>query len=303
MPANEWKSECPRGVNRRVNGPNFTSGNGSVAMQSLRGGAALAFVGAACIAMLAAAPIHNQPGAVVCVGADHVLRVDPSGKCPSGASRFNLVVGNGGDAGNGDDKAVMRELKSRVAALEQDVQSMRGDHGRAASRVAAPFEVDDKDGKPILVVGLGARELEIRAPSGRPVLVAGMNNDGGTLLRTQDESGGSQVVLGVSPSKTPQVVVRRDGVRRGILYVNEDGLSQLQLMTKGEIPTVFLTQGQTGNGLLRLSNAGGDMRVEAGTTRNDRGTVQVGPFTACVGSGGLLPPSCLMGNTTGGKGR
>lgn len=274
-------------------------------MQSLRGRTALLFIGAAGTALLAAAPYRRQPGAVICVGGDHVLRVELSGKCPSGSSRFSMAALNpSADAVEAaNDRALILELKSRVAALEQDALEKRNDHGHAANRITAPFEVDDKDGKPILVVGLGARELEIRAPSGRPVLVAGMNNDGGTLIRTQDESGGSQVVLGVSPSKTPQVVVRRDGARRGILYVSEDGLSQLQLMTKTEVPTVFLTQGQTGNGLFRLYNAGGDMRVEAGTTRNDRGTVQVGPFTACAGSGGLLPPSCLMGSPTGGKGQ
>jgi len=272
-------------------------------MPLLRGRTARACIGVSCAATLAAGPFHRQPGAVVCVGADHVLRVELSGRCPSGASRFNLAPSGSADGDAGSDKALIRDLKTRLGALELEVEGMRSDHGRTANRVTAPFEVDDKDGKPILIVGLGARELEIRSPNGRPVLVAGMNNEGGTLLRTQDESGGSQVVLGVSPSKTPQVVVRRDGVRRGILYVSEDGLSQLQLMTKGEIPTVFLTQGEGGKGLFRLYNAGGDMRVEAGTTQNDKGTVRVGPFTACVGSGGILPASCLMGSATGGKGQ
>ena len=291
------------GVIGRVNARNPHSDNRSESMRSLRGWTTPALIVAACTATLAARPFYSQSGAVVCFGPDHVLRVDPSGKCPSGTSPFNLATGGGAEDPSNNDKALIRDLKSRVAALEQDILGMRSDHGRVPARVAAPFEVDDKDGKPILVVGLGARELEIRAPNGRPVLIAGMNADGGTLLRTQDESGASQVVLGVSPSKTPQVVVRRDGVRRGILYVNEDGLSQLQLMTKSEIPTVFLTQGQSGNGLVRLYNAAGDMRVEAGTTRSDKGTVQVGPFAACVGSGGVLPPSCLMGNPTGGRGK
>jgi hypothetical protein len=273
-------------------------------MRSASGRTTVVFIVAACVATVAAGPFRSQPGAVVCVGADRVLRVEPSGKCLPGATRFNLaLVNGGGEANNGDDKAAIRDLKSRIGALEQSVQQTSTDHGRVPSRVTAPFEVDDKDGKPILVVGLGARELEIRGPSGRQVFVAGMSNAGGTLLRAQDEAGGSQVVLGVSPSKTPQVVIRRDGVRRGVFYVTEDGLSQLLLMTKAEIPTVFLTQGPSGNGLLKLYNTGGDLRVQAGTTHDDRGSVQAGPFTACAVSGGLLPPSCLLGSPTKGKGQ
>jgi hypothetical protein len=248
---------------------------------------------AACGVVGGATGSATQTGVIVCAGADRLLRIELSGKCPAGTTTYHLVVAAPNSVSD-DDHTAIQDLKSRISALERELSTTRTNKAEVTAHVTAPFEVDDAQGKPIFVVGAGPRGFELRSAAGSPIIRA-EEGEFGPVLRIKNETGASQAVMGISGT-TPQVVLRTAGKRRAILYVANSGESQLQLLTESEIPVTALTTGVSGNGSLKLYSSGGDLNVGAGTTAEGVGVVQVGPFGACIGRMAPLVSDCIKGH-------
>ena len=243
-----------------------------------------------------------QGRVVVCAGSDRVLRIEPTGRCPAGTTAYTVGVAVG--PGTAPDKAAddagpqIRDLKDRVASLEHELDALRADRGRVGTRVVAPFEVDDAQGKAIFAVGAKPRGFELRSASGIALAAGLADPERGAYFTMQDEKQSNRVAIGVSPNSTPQVALRQAGQRRVLLSISDMGEPSLQLRTPNDVPTVILKLGPTGNGLLQLADGAGDTKVEAGTTKSGTGIVRVYPST-CPAGGGLFAPTCIQGQRMG----
>ena len=127
-------------------------------------------------------PASAGPGLVhACAAADGVLRMAPAnGGCPPGQQslffrKASQTAGQPAPPSKDTTDARIKALEQRIAALERD--ALTG----TAHRVVAPFEVVDKSGNRVLVVGED-RTMRLYNAAGNDVVRLEANPDGGTLL-------------------------------------------------------------------------------------------------------------------------
>jgi hypothetical protein len=162
--------------------------------------------------------------------------------------------------------------------------------------VAAPFDVNDQNGKGIFGVKLDPRGLRVMDAAGQPVAVATAMPNGGGFFKAFTVDLKRVAVLGAIPGMA--LVTVRDGsdLNRAMMTVTKDGESSVSVMNKVHMQVVTLTQGVRGDGLFQVSNALGGVRVEGGVTQGSIGVVRAGPRSNCSGKMGLVAPDCIVGH-------
>jgi len=149
--------------------------------------------------------------------------------------------------------------------------------------VRAPFVVQDADGHTIFKVDVVPSDkralVQIGDPKGARVHL-GPNALGGSTIGLYDKSSTPGVYLVNTPSRNYVSVVKGE---RASTILADDTISSAVVYNAKGIPTGTMQAGETGAGRLKISNANGDVRIDAGITADDVGWVRAdGP-----GGGGL----------------
>lgn len=127
--------------------------------------------------------------------------------------------------------------------------------------------------------------------------ITGGVSSGGAILVT-NAAGQTVSEMSVTGDGRGQMAVWAPGssTPSALLTRSVEGTGGLVQVYNSSVSVASLTAGTGGGGILQLTDASGDPRVEAGTTTDGVGTVQVGPAFRCVGSGmGLKIPDCIRG--------
>ena len=242
---------------------------------------------------------QGKEGVHVCVGPDRTIRYEPADQCPPAQRGHRLAEVKDEIATPEEEKGTEKEItglkktvetmSSRIKGLEKEL-SNRGEQTESpgvAGRVVAPFQVVDKAGKPILIVN--DQRLD-ESTSGRVTIAPG--SSGGYVVYMRTAAGQMISILGEGPDGSG--VLRLIGEKGQLVAHGGDGF--LLMTPSGTEAGALAFSG--GAGALQLSNAKGQMMVEAGTVPAGIGVVRVGPNFACTGSPlpmGLGAPSCIMG--------
>ena len=236
----------------------------------------------------------EQTSLQVCVGADRVLRHQPSGACPSGTTGYELSLEGGEIELPPDDESKasnqrLEELRLKVDMLSSKLMDVQKELGNAATvraggKVMAPFEVVDDAGKMIFRVRQDPRGFEMAAASG--VSVAwGSALEAGGVFKTRSSATFPEVVMGSSGSLGGFAI--RDGEQLGRASLTlTGGKPSLELSNENHVGIVSITQGSSGGGRIQLGNASGDAMVQAGITAGNCGKVETYP---------LRPPAAVVG--------
>lgn len=182
------------------------------------------------------------------------------------------------------DAARAKTLEERLASLERAQESKNAESSKAgAQTVRAPFVVQDAAGKTIfkvdVVPGDNRALVQIGDPKGAHVHL-GPNQLGGSTIGLYDKSNIPSVYLVNTPTKSYVSVVK--GERASTIFVDDNISSAVVYNAKGS-PAGTMQAGESGAGRLKISNANGEVRIDAGITADDVGWVRAdGP-----GGGGL----------------
>ena len=230
----------------------------------------------------------------VCIGADRVVRYAPEGHCGAGQNFYRLSqsIGGGGEqaekqpADLADLNKQMDFLRTHLDQLEKHVDDELETAGKMSHQVMAPFEVLDKQLKPILVVTEPGNDTKRGLVTIRP---AGTGQNYAIQFRTA--SGQTAAQLGVGKSGAGIVTVSdAAGRHHGELW----GERGLEIYSSGGNEVASLSTDNGSNGALQLNSSGGTVLVTAGGD-GTIGSVYVGPRYVCTGDGGLRVPSCIKG--------
>jgi len=230
----------------------------------------------------------------VCIGADRVVRYAPAGHCGAGETLYHLSQGIGAAGQQGEKQPAdltdltkqIDFLKQHLAQLEQHVDDELETAGKMSHQVMAPFEVLDKQLKPIFVITEPGNDTKRGLVTIRP---AGGGQNYAIQFRTA--SGQLPAQFGIGKSGAGILAVTDAGGKlRGELW----GERGLEIYSSGGNEVASLSMDNSSNGALQLNSSGGAVLVTAGGN-GAVGTVYVGPRYVCTGDGGLRTPSCIQG--------
>lgn len=227
----------------------------------------------------------------VCVGADRVLRfVEDEKNCKVGEQRF-LLASVTAESKSEEPEPKKPPAKKPDQSPEKDSSNSNG----LPTKVTAPFEVVDKQGRTIMRVqeptsGTG-RGMYLYNDQEHIVAGVGASPSGGGRVGVRDSTGGvdQYVAMGLSGSG-PYINLTRDNGKLlaaldsdGLVFYNNNGL-----------PAVSLGAGESGNkGVFKIADENGTAVVEAGSLQGGRGIVRVWPSR---GQTPLQIPQFLMGS-------
>ncbi len=255
-----------------------------------RGWLPIAAVAAAVAGSLAATREPVQGDFVVCVGADRVLRLEPTGKCPANQTSYRIID----LAGSGPAPGGVSSLEKRLASLEAFVRDVGQKTGNGR-KITAPFEVTDGNGKTIFAVTTEPRGFQLFLANGQPVAVVAARAEGdGAYFKAFNPEKTRTIAVGVVENMA-EVTLRDGSALRGLFFIDDGGKPMLQLSSR-TTPVATLHEGSGGAGHLQLLSPAGTPTVEAGTIASGVGLVRAGPRFTCTGKGGLAAPDCIMGH-------
>jgi hypothetical protein len=168
------------------------------------------------------------------------------------------------------------------------------------TRVQAPFEVVDRQGRPIArILDWSDQSGGVYAynAAGKIVAVLGpINSQNGGRVAVYDGSGRAFAgTLAYSPEGAA-IELPRGFNEHGILI--NAGTGELNIYNTQGYASVALKTGQSGAGRVTLGDVAGNTVVEAGSTAAGIGIVRVGPRlggTSGVTQSGLLLPNAIVG--------
>ena len=156
----------------------------------------------------------------------------------------------------------------------------------------------DKEFAEIAADKAGAGILRIFGQGGKPVGGLFADSEGGRLALSG--TGGGKTIVSLAAEATGgkvRVYPAGGGTTRAELIA--DGANgSLNIFNTEGTAAVMLATGTTKAGRMELSNASGNIVVQAGVTNNGRGMVSTGPYDAGVAGvvGGMKPASSLLGS-------
>jgi hypothetical protein len=170
-----------------------------------------------------------------------------------------------------------------------------------ATRVQAPFEVVDRQGRPIVRIlerGEVSGGVYVYNRTGNTVAILGpMMNLNGGRVSVFDGSGQPTAVGSMGfRDEGSYVSLSRRANEHGV-YIDA-GTGELNITNSQGFASVALKSGVSGAGRLTLGDAAGNTVVEAGSTVAGIGIVRVGPRlggTTGVSQGGLVLPNAIVG--------
>jgi hypothetical protein len=195
------------------------------------------------------------------------------------------------------DAARAKTLEERLASLERAQESKNAESSKAgAQTVRAPFVVQDAAGKTLfkvdVVPGDNRALVQIGDPKGAHVHL-GPNQLGGSTIGLYDKSNIPSVYLVNTPTKSYVSVVKGD--RASTIFV-DDKISSAVVYNAQGIPAGTMQAGESGAGRLKISNANGEVRIDAGITADDVGWVRAdGPGGGGVSTVPGVPHSWIKG--------
>jgi hypothetical protein len=202
--------------------------------------------------------------------------------------------------------------RRRIALLEESIPLGTG-AALGATRVAGPFEVDDGDHAPIVIMSdksaSSERGFELLSATGEKMIVVSADTNGGSV-----KVGGADhkrfAVL--SSGDSAASIALKDGDQtQGSLSLTPSGLSRLSIKNSARKLIVELTEGIDKAGEMTLFDQNGEPRVDAGIALTGEvageawgsaGEVKGGPRMQCEFVEGLRVPSCIRGHPPGAAG-
>ena len=156
----------------------------------------------------------------------------------------------------------------------------------------------DKEFAEIAADKAGAGILRIFGQGGKPVGGMFADSEGGRLALSG--TGGGKTIVSLAAEATGgkvRVYPAGGGTTRAEL-IADGATGALNIFNTEGTTSVMLATGTTKAGRMELSNASGNIVVQAGVTNNGRGMVSTGPYDAGVAGvvGGMKPASSLLGS-------
>ena len=235
----------------------------------------------------------------VCAAQDGVLRmVDPLATCPAGQRSLILKKASSDvdldkpkDKNNDVspiDKAKLNELDQRLKKLES---ADCGSVGR--SKVVAPFEVVDRQGRRIFYVNDGIAELY--NSSGKDVAWIAASNSGGNFV-AKSIAGDLMTTFGAS-GESSGLVITEDGNKRLELGRRPDkGTYRVLFYQKAGLPVAGIGQSEGGSGLAFVADTNGVIKARMTNSQDGKGRVNISRT-----SDGLAIAELTEGVNGGGK--
>ena len=228
----------------------------------------------------------------VCVGADRVLRfVEDEKNCKVGEQRF-LLASVTAESKSEEPEAKKPPAKKPDQSSEKDSTNRDG----LATKVTAPFEVVDKQGRTIMRVQDStsdtSRGVNIYNDQGRVAAHVGVliSSGGGRVMARNSGGDVSRYVQMSYPAEGPHFAMKGDNDKL-LLLINSLGSVWYN---NNEVPAVSLGAGESGNkGVLKVADENGTAVVEAGSLQGGRGVVRVYPSR---GQTPLQIPQFLLGS-------
>jgi hypothetical protein len=184
------------------------------------------------------------------------------------------------------------ELEARVRSLQSQVAAGVGSGGaQAATKIAAPFVVVDRAGKPIMRVtdeadGL-SRGIYLYTSTAAVAAHIGATGDGSGRIYVTMNGALPMAMMAVS-SNGP--IFRLGAAAKKAVEID---MSSMVFYNDGGTPLSLFGTKDRGKGYMELNNSGGSKMVEAGMLNAGVGYVMANPSRSSVSPSGN--PSVLMG--------
>jgi hypothetical protein len=195
----------------------------------------------------------------VCASADGVLHTTPArSACPAGQQSmfFRRAANPPADA---PDATTKDAADARIKALQQRIAELEGQASRTGltRRVAAPFEVVDRDGRRVFFVGED-RVVRLYNAAGKDVVRLAATDGGGFLLATN--AAGLMATLGTSESEANIKLLEGGVVRAQLGQSGPVDNYRLQFLRSG-MPVALIGESPQGEGQVLIADKDNNLRA------------------------------------------